>query len=74
MNLYDYPRLIVQVDSLVKLDISVRPKLLIIDEIESVIEQLIAIQRDTTPYILHKFIEILKSAEKILFMDAELQA
>jgi hypothetical protein len=43
MNLYEYPRLIVQVDSLTKLDISVKPKLLIIDEIESVIEQLIAI-------------------------------
>jgi hypothetical protein len=46
---------------------------LIIDEIESTIEQLLAIKRDTSPYILYKFIELLQSAEKILFLDAELE-
>jgi hypothetical protein len=73
LNLIDYPHLILQVDSLARLNTAVKPSLLIIDEIESTIEQLLSIKRDTSPYILYKFIELLKSADKILCLDAEIE-
>lgn len=59
INLIDHPHLILQVDSLARLNTAVKPQLLIIDEIESTIEQLLAIKRDTSPYIIYKFIELL---------------
>ena len=46
---------------------------MLIDEIESIIEQLMSFKRDTSPYILYKFIELLQSADKVLCMDAELE-
>jgi hypothetical protein len=73
LNLIDTPKLIIQVDSLPRFNNCVKPDLLIIDEIESIIEQLISIKRDSTPIILYKFIEILQQANKVLCMDAELE-
>jgi hypothetical protein len=73
INLIDYPHLILQVDSLARLNSAVKPSLLIIDEVESILEQLLSIKRDTSPYILYKFIELLQSAEKILCLDAEIE-
>jgi len=49
------------------------PELLIIDETESILEQLLQIKRDTSPYILHTFINLLRGAKKVLCMDAELE-
>jgi len=43
INLIDYPKVILQVDSLARLNTSVKPSLLILDEIESTIEQLLSI-------------------------------
>ena len=42
---------------------NIKPDLLIVDEIESIIEQLTSIKRDTTPYILYKFIELLQTSK-----------
>ncbi len=65
--------MILQVDSLARLNTTVKPSLLIVDEIESVLEQLLSIKRDTSPYIIYKFIELLQSADKVLCLDAELE-
>lgn len=61
------PRMIIQVDSLMRLDLKKFPQLLIIDEIESVLSKLPSCSN--TGAVYQAFLELLRNSQNVVIMD-----
>jgi hypothetical protein len=72
MDLAKNPRMIIQVDSLMRLNISKFPQLLIIDEVESVLSKLLSCSNSGA--VCHVFLELLKNSETVIAMDGLMES
>lgn len=61
------PRLIIQVDSLFRLDTNIVPDLLIVDEVESILEKIDS--SGNVWSVINTFIDLIKNSKKIVIMD-----
>ena len=68
LNLKDNPRIIVQVDSLFRLDSSMCPDLLIIDEVESILSK---VKSSSNSYsVINQFLHLISRSPTVVVMDA----
>ena len=67
MDLATNPRMIIQVDSLMRLNMSKFPQLLIIDEVESILSKLLSCSNNGT--VCQAFIQLLRNSVSVVVMD-----
>ena len=71
IKLSQHPRVIVQVDSLFRMDVSLMPDLLIVDEVESILEKIDSSNQAWA--VIFGFIQLMDKSKKVVIMDGLLE-